>query len=70
LESWGPLIGIDAGTFDPPTFWFDILGEVFTKAKAPFVGEIKAGQHNETFPGYKAVNAEEGRMRSPRVEEK
>ena len=43
LESWGPLNGINAGTLDPSTFWFDILGEVFTKVKAPFVGEIKAG---------------------------
>ena len=62
------MIGIDAGTFDPPTFWFDILGEVFTKAKAPFVGEIKAGQHNETFPGYRAVNAQEGRPMSSSTE--
>ena len=69
LESWGPLIGIDAGTFDPPTFWFDILGEVFTKAKAPFIGEIKAGQHNETFPGYRTVNEQEGRLMSSATEE-
>ena len=62
------MIGIDAGTFDPPTFWFVILGEVFTKAKAPFIGDIKAGQHNETFPGYRAVNAQEGRLMSSSTE--
>ena len=45
--------------------WFDIL----TKAKAPFIGEIKAGQHNETFPGYRAVNEQEGRLMSSATEE-
>ena len=50
LEVWGDLIGIDGGTLDPPTFFFDIAGEVFTKSKAHFVGDIRAAGHFETFP--------------------
>ena len=50
LEAWGELIGIDAGTFDPPTFFFDIAGEVFTESKAHFIGDIKADGHFENSP--------------------
>ena len=63
------MVAIAGATFDPPTFWFDILGEVFTKAKAPFVGDIKAGQHSKAFPGYRAVNAQEGRLMSSATDE-
>ena len=31
------MIAIGAGTFDPPAFWFDISGEIFTRSKAPFI---------------------------------
>lgn len=64
LEVWGDLIGIDGGTLDPPTFFFDIAGEVFTKSKAHFVGDIKAGGHFETFPGYEPKIHEEQRLKA------
>ena len=63
LEVWGDLIGIDGGTLDPPTFFFDIGGEVFTKSKAHFVGDIRAGRHFETFPGYEPKIREEQRLK-------
>jgi len=31
------FIGIAGGTFDPPTFWYDVKREVFTRSRAPFV---------------------------------
>ena len=63
LEVWGDLIGIDGGTLDPPTFFYDIAGEVFTKSKAHFVGDIKATGHFETFPGYEPKIREEKRLK-------
>ena len=63
LEVWGDLIGIDGGTIDPPTFFFEIGGEVFTKSKAHFVGDIRAGEHFETFPGYEPKTREEQRLK-------
>ena len=30
------------GTFDPPTFWYDLDAEVFVRSKAHFVGDIEA----------------------------
>jgi hypothetical protein len=65
LEVWGDLIGIDAGTFDPPSFFFDIAGEVFTQSKAHFLGEITADNHYEMFPGYEPRNEEPGRLKTP-----
>ena len=63
LEAWGDLIGIDAGTFDPPSFFFDIAGEVFTDSKAHFLGDIKADRHFEKFPGYEPKIHEEDRLK-------
>lgn len=63
LEAWGDLIGIDSGTFDPPTFFFDIAGEVFTDSKAHFLGDIKADRHFEKFPGYEPKIDEEDRLK-------
>ena len=63
LEAWGDLIGIDAGTFDPPSFFFDIAGEVFTDSKAHFLGDIKADRHFEKFPGYEPKIHEKDRLK-------
>ena len=63
LEAWGDLIGIDSGTFDPPSFFFDIAGEVFTDSEAHFLGDIKADRHFEKFPGYEPKIHEEDRLK-------
>ena len=63
LEAWGDLIGIDSGTFDPPSFFFDIAGEVFTDSRAHFLGDIKADRHFEKFPGYEPKIHEEDRLK-------
>ena len=64
LEVWGDLIGIDGGTLDAPTFFFDIAREVFTKSKAHFVGDIRAAGHPETFPGHEPKIREEQCLKS------
>ncbi len=47
-------VGVAGGTFDPPTFWYNIVTEVFTRSKAHFVGEIptekKSKNHSLLFP--------------------
>ena len=45
---------IAVGTFDPPSFWFDINREIFLRTKAPFV-EIYAENNFETSGTYKPV---------------
>lgn len=37
LEMSPDLIGVAAGTFDPPSFWFPLSREIFTRSAAPFV---------------------------------
>lgn len=31
------LTGVAGGSFDPPTFWYDVTRETFTRSSAPFV---------------------------------
>jgi|TARA_B100000959_G_C14771119_1_gene537542 hypothetical protein len=56
--------GVDAGTFDPPTFWFDIINEVFVRSKAHFLGDINAVNHEETFFTYDPETKDESRLMS------
>ena len=44
--------------------FFDIAGEVFTKSKAHFIGDIEADRRFENFPGYKPKIYEEERLKS------
>lgn len=37
LELFPDLTGVEGGTFDAPTFWFDVKREVFTRTRAPFL---------------------------------
>ena len=52
---------IAVGTFDPPSFWFDINREIFLRTKAPFV-EIDAENKFETSGTYKPVKEDEYRQ--------
>lgn len=42
------LIGIAVGSFDPPTFWFPITREIFTRSAAPFVHNDLPERHLTT----------------------
>ena len=55
------MIAIGAGTFDPPAFWFDISGEIFTRSKAPFI-TIDCADRFETSPAYKPVKKDDNRF--------
>lgn len=54
LDMFEGLIGVAAGTFDPPTFWFDVDREVFTRTRAPFV-HLDVAHHFETSSSYNPV---------------
>jgi hypothetical protein len=62
LEVFENQVGIAGGTFDPPTFWYDLSGEVFTRSKAHFVGDIEARDHSETFFCYAPKTQDEPRL--------
>lgn len=49
------LTGVAGGTFDPPSFWYDILGEGFTRSRAPFVGLTGISVSFETSPSHRPV---------------
>lgn len=51
LDLFPDLVGIAAGTFDPPTFWFRVDREVFTRSKPSFV-HLDVEHRFETSPSY------------------
>ena len=52
-------VGIAGGTFDPPTFWYNITAEVFTRSKAHFVGDIPSKRKSDTIYYYSPKITEE-----------
>jgi hypothetical protein len=54
LEMTPDLTGVAAGTFDPPTFWFKIGREIFTRSAAQFVHTNFSEKH-ETTASYAPV---------------
>ena len=62
-RKWGSFIGIDSGTFDPPTFWFTPSGEVFCRSKAHFIGDLKTARTFDTHITYQPTNAEDDRLK-------
>lgn len=57
----GGKTAIAAGTFDPPSFWFEVNREIFTRTKANFV-EIHAANKFETSGTYNPVRDDEARQ--------
>jgi hypothetical protein len=51
LEMSPDLVGVAAGTFDPPTFWFPLTREIFTRSAAPFV-HTDLPEKSETTASY------------------
>lgn len=56
------LIGIAAGSFDPPSFWFSISREIFTRSAAPFV-HTDLPEKSETTVSYAPVQADPAALR-------
>lgn len=44
-------VGVAGGTFDPPSFWYDVNREVFTRSKAPFV-QLAVEDSSETSSNF------------------
>ncbi len=57
LELFGDAVAVAGGTFDPPTFWYDIGREVFCRSQAPFV-RIDAGESHATSASHAPDRAE------------
>lgn len=62
LEVFPDQVGIAGGTFDPPSFWYELDGEVFIRSKAHFVGDIEAKNHTPTFFSYDPKRPDEPRL--------
>lgn len=62
LEMSPDLIGIAAGTFDPPTFWFPITREIFTRSAAPFI-HTDLPEKSETTASYAPKAADPAHLR-------
>jgi hypothetical protein len=56
------LIGIAAGTFDPPTFWFPLTREIFTRSAAPFIHTDLPEKH-ATTASYAPVRSDPAALR-------
>jgi hypothetical protein len=48
------LTGVAGGCYDPPTFWYDLKREVFTRSAAPFV-HTDIADTSETSSSYRPV---------------
>ena len=60
---WNPevfpgLTGIAGGTFDPPSFWYDIRREVFARSRAAFVSLPGMTDSAETSSSHRPVIVE------------
>jgi len=61
LSHMKDLMGAAGGTFDPPSFWFNIEREIFKRSKAEFVS-INCPENHETSPAYKPLTSDEARL--------
>jgi len=61
LSHMKDLIGAAGGTYDPPSFWFNIEREIFKRSKAEFVS-INCPENHETSLTYKPQMGDEARL--------
>ena len=60
-EIFNELTGVAGGTFDPPTFWYDVEREVFCRSKAGFIN-VDVEDKNDAAPYHTPVNNEDLRL--------
>ena len=53
------MVAMAGATFDPPTFWYDVEREVFTRSKAEFC-QISVPESFDESPIYKPVERDSG----------
>ena len=56
------LVGVGGGTFDPPTFWYEVEREVFCRSKAKFI-KTEVKEKFTSAPGYKTRINDEVRLK-------
>ena len=56
------MVAIAGAIFDPPTFWYDVEREVFTRSKAEFCHISVPESYNES-PIYNPVRRDSGRLK-------
>ena len=62
-SDWRPgMLGVGGGTFDPPTFWYQIEREVFCRSKAEFINTGVEDKF-DTGPVYEPINSEDIRLK-------
>ena len=54
--------GTAGGSYDPPTFWYEIQREVFQRSSADFVN-LEAPESHATIPYYDPQVPEDGRLK-------
>ena len=57
VGSFKGMTGVAGGSFDPPTFWYEINREVFCRSGAPFISSSIKAKY-ETHPDYKPSKQE------------
>ncbi|MBV7379183.1 GFA family protein [Maritimibacter dapengensis] len=67
LDLFEGAIAIAGGTFDPPTFWYDVDREVFTRSQAPFVS-LSVSHSHETTQAYAPKRPESHWLRTSQDE--
>ena len=61
-SEWRPgMMAVGGGTFDPPTFWYDVEKEIFCRSRAEFV-DTNVSEKLETGPVYQPKNEEDHRL--------
>ena len=66
LSHMKDLIGAAGGTYDPPTFWFDIHRELFKRTKAEYVS-INCPESYKESPAYKPKTQDEPRLDGKKI---
>lgn len=61
IGAFPELTGVAGGTFDPPTFWYDVKREVFTRSRAPFI-HTDIDDQSDTSAAYAPVNTDSGAL--------
>ena len=57
------MTGVAGGSFDPPSFWYDIDREVFRRTSATWINNNIAEKH-DTHPMYEPISSERKALRS------
>jgi len=61
IDAFKDFVGIAGGTFDPPTFWYDIKREVFIRSKADFC-QITSPEAYQDSPIYQPIRRDSGHL--------